>query len=75
MGDNPCFHQMPDHPVLNLAVAQHALDRHRDCPDDCEVKRYFTKLVPYLQRGSTTWNIWAPRTGDHPDPETRRREQ
>ncbi|WP_157555394.1 hypothetical protein [Nocardia crassostreae] len=58
MGDDSFFHRVPDHPILNLEVAQHALAKHKDCPDDCEAKRYFADLVPYLKRGCTTWNIW-----------------
>lgn len=61
MADNPIFHQVPDYPILNLEAAQHGLNRHRDCADDCEAKRYFTVLVPYLNRGCSTWNIWSSR--------------
>ncbi|MFI1918657.1 hypothetical protein [Nocardia sp. NPDC020380] len=59
MGDNPVFHQMPDHPILNFEVAQRALERHKDCGAGCEAKGYFNALVPYLERGRGTWNIWA----------------
>ncbi|UFS99591.1 hypothetical protein [Nocardia huaxiensis] len=61
MGDNPAFHQMPDRPILNLDVARRGLNRHQRCSDGCEAKRYFTALVPYLERGRTTWNIWTSR--------------
>lgn len=57
MGDNPVFHQMPDHPILNLEVAQRALERHTACAETCEAKRYFATLVPHLERDHATWNI------------------
>ncbi|MFE3187801.1 hypothetical protein ACFXHA_02270 [Nocardia sp. NPDC059240] len=60
-------HDMPDHPVLNLEVAQRALGEHAECGDECEAKRYFARQVPYLEgaaqpertRGGTSWNIWG----------------
>ncbi|MBF6135247.1 hypothetical protein IU501_19875 [Nocardia otitidiscaviarum] len=51
MGDNPILHRVPDHPILNLEVAQRALARHRDCGDDCAARRYFLALVPALSQG------------------------
>ncbi|MFE3255503.1 hypothetical protein ACFXPS_03905 [Nocardia sp. NPDC059091] len=63
--NRPVTHSMPDHPVLNLEVAQRALAQHAQCGEECEAKRYFSRQVPYLERsghrerGATSWNIWA----------------
>ncbi|WP_067537228.1 hypothetical protein [Nocardia crassostreae] len=54
-------HDIPDYPVMNLRAAVHALAKHEACPDDCEAKRYYAKLVPHLERGRSTWNIWTAR--------------
>ncbi|MGX1808923.1 hypothetical protein ACWIGI_24650 [Nocardia sp. NPDC055321] len=72
MPDLPLFHQMPDHPIMNLEVAQNSLRRHADCDDRCEAKRYFTTLVPHLMRRRTTWNIWAAGESESSPPHTGR---
>ncbi|MFJ9368803.1 hypothetical protein ACIRRA_30860 [Nocardia sp. NPDC101769] len=58
-------HDAPDYPVMNLQVAQHGLKQHQYCDDSCEARRYFTDLVPKLERADRevkplrgTWNIW-----------------
>ncbi|WP_282781281.1 hypothetical protein [Nocardia sp. CC201C] len=61
MGDNPIFHRVPDHPILNLEVARRALLRHRDCGENCAARRYFLELVPVLSRGH------RPEDGDSGD--------
>ncbi|MET8428302.1 hypothetical protein [Nocardia sp. NPDC004860] len=58
-------HDAPDYPVMNLQAAQHGLKQHQHCDDNCDARRYFTDLVPNLERADReakqlrgTWNIW-----------------
>ncbi|GAB0107939.1 hypothetical protein JMUB6875_69420 [Nocardia sp. JMUB6875] len=63
----PISHEVPDYPVQNLDVAKRGLESHRECDKDCEAKRYFAGLVPYLEvlarrrAASAGWNIWSSR--------------
>ncbi|MGV9413548.1 hypothetical protein ACWDOP_26915 [Nocardia sp. NPDC003693] len=51
-------HNYPERPVLDLEIAKRERDKHRDCGDDCDAKRYYTRLVPQIERRAGAWNIW-----------------